>query len=201
MRLRTIEITFGAVFVCLMAIGANVTAWFPILAIPIGGVTVPVSLQTFFAILAGFVLGKKLGSIAMITYALIGFAGVPVFANFSAGPSSLVSPLGGFILSFIFVAYFAGLVVQFTKKPSIATYSIAALVGLTVNYTIGVTYMYIAMNTWMKLSISIQLAWAGMIPFIIKDLGMSIIAVFFIIAIKKRIPTLLAKIQTRAHAR
>src|SRR5699024_7198353 len=112
------------------------TAWFPMLAIPIGGVTVPVSLQTFFAILAGLVLGKKLGSISMVTYALIGYAGVPVFANFSAGLSSLVSPLGGFILSFIFVAYVTGLIAQFAKKPSLSVYSIAALIGLAINYTI-----------------------------------------------------------------
>ncbi len=201
MRLRTIEITFGAVFVCLMAIGANVTAWFPILAIPIGGVTVPVSLQTFFAILAGLVLGRKLGSIAMATYALIGFAGVPVFANFSAGLSSLVSPLGGFILSFIFVAYLSGLIAQLSKNPSFGIYSVAAVTGLIVNYGIGVTYMYIATNTWMNLSISLQVAWTGMIPFIIKDLGMSIIAVFFMLALKKRIPSLLSTIQMKAHVR
>lgn len=109
MRLRTIDITYGAVFVCLMAIGANVTAWFPFLAVPIGGATVPVSLQTFFAILAGLVLGKRLGTFSMITYALIGYAGVPVFANFSGGLTSLVSPSGGFIISFIFCCFFYGI--------------------------------------------------------------------------------------------
>ena len=56
MRLRPIDLTFGAMFVCLMAIGANITVWFPFLAIPIGGATVHVSLQTFFAILAGMML-------------------------------------------------------------------------------------------------------------------------------------------------
>jgi|SRR5699024_6946526 len=193
MRLRTVDITFGAVFVCLMAIGANVTAWFPILAIPIGGVTVPVSLQTFFSILAGLILGKRLGSISMITYALIGYAGVPVFANFSAGPTSIVSPLGGFIISFIFVAFFTGLVAEQFKRPSVVSYSIAAIVGLVVNYSIGVTYMYIASNMWLELPIGYATAWIGMIPFLIKDFGLSIVAAFFMVAVAKRIPTLLPR--------
>ncbi len=46
-RNRPIDLTFGAVFVCLMAIGANIAVWFPMLAIPIGGASVPLSLQTF----------------------------------------------------------------------------------------------------------------------------------------------------------
>lgn len=195
MRLRTVEITFGAVFVCLMAIGANVTAWFPILAIPIGGVTVPVSLQTFISILAGLILGKRLGSISMITYALIGYAGVPVFANFSGGLTSLVSPAGGFIISFIFVAFFTGFIAERFKRSSVVTYSIAAITGLCFNYIIGVSYMYVAMNTWLHLSISYKVAWIGMIPFIIKDFGLSIIAAFFMVAVAKRIPNLLPKTQ------
>lgn len=193
MRLRTVDITFGAVFVCLMAIGANVTAWFPMLAIPIGGVTVPVSLQTFVAVLAGLILGKRLGSFSMITYALIGYAGVPVFANFSAGPTSLVSPTGGFIISFIFVAFFTGLIAEQFKRPSAVSYSIAALVGLFFNYMIGVTYMYIASNVWLELPIGYATAWIGMIPFLIKDLGLSFVAAFFMVAVAKRIPNLLPK--------
>lgn len=193
MRLRTIDITYGAVFVCLMAIGANVTAWFPFLAVPIGGATVPVSLQTFFAILAGLVLGKRLGTFSMMTYALIGYAGVPVFANFSGGLTSLVSPSGGFIISFIFVAFFTGFVAERFTHPTVVPYSIAAITGLIVNYGIGVTYMYIAMNTWLELPISYGLAWSGMIPFLMKDLGLSVLSAFFMVAISKRIPRILPK--------
>lgn len=196
MHLRTIEITFGAVFVCLMAIGANITAWFPLLAIPIGGATVPLSLQTFFAIVAGLVLGKRLGSISMITYVCIGYAGVPVFANFSAGPTSLVSPLGGFTLSFIAVAFFTGLVAEWFKRPSVRTYTIAALTGLFFNYTIGVFYMYMATNTWLHLPMSLSVAWIGMIPFLIKDFGLSIVAAYFMVTIAKRMPSLLPKVGT-----
>lgn len=188
-KLRTIDLTFGAVFVCLMAIGANITVWFPVLAVPIGGATVPLSLQTFFATIAGLMLGKRLGSFAMMTYILVGMAGVPVFAQMKAGPMQLISPTGGFIISFIFVAFFTGLIAERHNKPSYPIYTVASFIGLIVNYVIGVTYMYVAMNTWLELQITYSLAWSGMIPFLIKDAGLACLAALFMAGLAKRVPS------------
>lgn len=187
-QFRTLDLTFGAMFVCLMVIGANITVWFPMLAIPIGGTTVPVSLQTFFAILAGSMLGKRLGAFTIITYILVGAAGVPVFAGMQGGPFTLISPTGGFLISFVFVAFAAGYVSEKFGKDSFIGYTIAALAGLVVNYVIGVSYMYLAMNTWLNLEISYIVAWAGMIPFIIKDAALSFVAAIFMIQLIKRVP-------------
>nr|WP_245251738.1 biotin transporter BioY [Virgibacillus litoralis] len=172
-----------------MAVGANIAVWFPMLAVPIGGATVPLSLQTFFAILAGLMLGKKLGSISMITYILVGVAGVPVFAKMSAGPMALVSPTGGFIISFVFIAFFVGFIAEFSRKPSIPVYTVAALVGLIINYGIGVSYMYVAMNTWLELQISYPVAWIGMIPFLVKDIALACLSAIFMVSLAKRVPS------------
>src|SRR5690625_3480614 len=172
--IKPIDLSFGAVFICLMAIGANITVWFPFLAIPIGGATVPLSLQTFFAILAGFILGPRLGAFTMTVYMFVGLAGVPVFAGLSAGPVALVSPTGGFIISFIIVAFVSGFIARNQAKT--VRYIIASFAGLIVNYLIGVTYMYLAMNIWLELPISYIIAWSGMIPFFIKDSMLSILA-------------------------
>lgn len=187
MKLRPIELTYGAVFVCLMAIGANITVWFPMLAVPIGGATVPLSLQTFFSIMAGLMLGRKLGSLSIMTYILVGVAGVPVFAGLKAGPMMLVSPTGGFIISFVFVAFFVGLIAEKMKRTTIPVYVTASVIGLIVNYVIGVTYMYVAMNTWLELDITYRIAWTGMIPFIIKDAALAVLAAVFVVQIAKRI--------------
>lgn len=187
MKLRPIDLTYGAVFVCLMAIGANITVWFPMLAVPIGGASVPLSLQTFFAILTGLMLGRKLGSLSMITYMLVGMAGVPVFAGLQGGPMAIVSPTGGFIISFIFVAYFVGLIVDINKKHAFSNYLIASIIGLIFNYGIGVSYMYLAMNTWLNLDITYVLAWTGMIPFLIKDGALACLAAVFMVNLAKRI--------------
>lgn len=186
--LRPLDITLGGLFICLMAIGANIAVWFPILIIPIGGATVPVSLQTFFAILCGFILGKKRGSFTMVAYLLIGTSGVPIFAKMLGGPMALVYPTGGFIISFIMVSYVAGWFAERNNSHSIRQYIMAAFVGLCVNYLFGVTYMYIMMNTWMNIDISYALTWSGMIPFLIKDGLLSFLAAVFILQIQKRIP-------------
>lgn len=90
---RTLTLVHIAMFAALMAIGANISSF-----LIVGGV--PITLQTFFAVLAGILLGKRLGAAAMIVYAAIGLAGVPVFAKFSGGMDTLISPTFGFILSY-----------------------------------------------------------------------------------------------------
>src|SRR4051812_6974811 len=111
MKFRAIDLTLVAMFVALIAIGANITSFVPFMKV--GGV--PITLQTFFAILAGTILGSRLGSIAMIVYMLVGFVGVPVFAQFGGGPSVLIAPTFGFILSYVFTAYVAGKMVEKKK--------------------------------------------------------------------------------------
>src|SRR5690625_785030 len=131
---KTVDITFGAIFVVLMMIGANIVYWIPALKITYAGGEVPLTLQTFFAILAGLLLGKKLGAFSIIVYIAIGICGVPVFSEMKSGPMQLLLPTGGFLLSFILVAYVAGLIVEKSHKQSIHVYMFATLTGLIVNY-------------------------------------------------------------------
>ncbi len=55
------------------------------LAIPIS--PVPISLGSLAVYFVVSVLGMKLGTISVTVYILLGLAGVPVFSNFTAGPS------------------------------------------------------------------------------------------------------------------
>lgn len=190
MKLRPLDLTYSAVFVCLMAIGANITVWFPFLAVPIGGASVPLSLQTFFAVLAGLMFGRKIGSIAMATYIFVGLAGVPVFAKMLAGPMAFFNPTGGFIISFLFVAFFSGWIVESFRYSSLRVYLLGATVGIVVNYAVGVTYMYIAMNTWLKLHITYTATWMAIGPFLIKDTALACLSAFFMIQLAKRVPAI-----------
>lgn len=185
---RPIHLTFGALFICLMAIGANITAWFPFLAVPIGGTSVPLSLQTFFAILAGFILGRRLGTISMIVYTLIGIVGVPVFAGLKSGPMTILLPTGGFILSFIIIAYVVGRLNEKNHENKTRTYIYIALIGLFINYAFGVTYMYFSMKLVLEVDITYHLAWTSMIPFIIKDFSLTIVAALFMKKVDQVLP-------------
>src|SRR5690625_7956501 len=107
-KITTLDLCYSAIFICLVAIGVDVSVWFPFLVIPLGGASVPLSLQTYFSILAGFLLGKRLGSLAMVGYIGFGIMGVPVFAQMQGGPFVLFSFTGGFLMSFIFVCFITG---------------------------------------------------------------------------------------------
>ncbi|KGX92468.1 biotin biosynthesis protein BioC [Pontibacillus halophilus JSM 076056 = DSM 19796] len=174
-KFTTLDLTLGAMFVALMAIGANITSYAPFLQIW----NVPLTLQTFVAILAGIVLGSRMGAISLCVYLLVGLAGAPVFARFGAGFDTLVTPTFGFILSYILLAYVVGKIVE--HKRSLPIYIFATVVGLIINYVVGVNWLYGAYVFWVGLpdGYSYTVAWMGMAPFLVKDLALAIVAAFF----------------------
>ena len=135
-KLKTIDLTLAGMFVALMAVGANITSIIPFLVV--GGV--PITLQTFFGILAGLILGSRLGTMATTVYAFVGLVGVPVFAQFSGGIGALIKPTFGFILSFILAAYVVGKIVE--KHKTVSAFITAALIGTAINYVVGTNWMY-----------------------------------------------------------
>lgn len=178
------NIVLGGLFVALTAIGANITSILPFMVI--GGV--PITLQTFFAILSGLVLGSRLGAFTMFVYMMLGLAGVPVFAQFKGGVSMLLSPTFGFILSFILIAYVAGKLVE--MRQSFSMYIVAALVAMALNYIIGTHWMYAAYIFWFDApeGFSYKLAWVWMMVPLPKDIVITIIAGMFAFRLKRIIP-------------
>ncbi|MFC3209961.1 biotin transporter BioY [Planomicrobium okeanokoites] len=169
---RTLKLVHIAMFSALMAIGANLTSF-----LIIGGV--PITLQTFFAILAGLLLGSKLGAASMVVYAFIGLAGVPVFAKFSGGMDTIISPTFGFIVSFILLSYVVGLIAE--KFPTRKGFVAAALAGLAINYLFGTNWMYAAYKLWFAApeGFTYMMAWAWMVPPLPKDLILAVLAGLF----------------------
>ncbi|WP_409252721.1 biotin transporter BioY [Bacillus sp. SCS-153A] len=187
MKLKAIDITMAAMFAALMAIGANLTSM-----ITIG--TVPITLTTFFCVMAGLILGSKLGAISMSVYALVGLIGAPVFAQFSGGPGIIFKSTFGFILSYILAAYVVGKIAE--KNPTKKGFIIAALVGMAVNYVFGTNWMYAALKLWAEApeGFSYGMAWAWMLAPLPKDILLSVfagaVAPRFISAIRKNSSTL-----------
>ncbi|SDH63127.1 biotin transport system substrate-specific component [Alteribacillus persepolensis] len=165
MKLKPLDMVLVALFAALMGIGANITAY-----LVIGGV--PITLQPIIAMLAGSLLGSRLGALAMVVYMLTGLVGIPVFAEFSGGLRALVSPTFGFILSFILTAYLTGKIIEHKQNPTLPTFFIASFIGLAVNYLIGTHYMYYA-YLWIAEApegFTYSMVWAWMIFPLIKDI-------------------------------
>ena len=105
-RIRTADIVYCGMFASLMAVGAFIK-----IMIPIGVWEVTFSLQFFFALLAGFLLGSRRGLAAVGCYLLIGLAGVPVFAH-GGGLMYLMKPTFGFLIGFAAAAFVAGKIAE-----------------------------------------------------------------------------------------
>ncbi len=93
-KLRTADLSLIALFASIIA----VCSWISIPA------AVPVTLQTFGVFLAVGVLGGKRGTLAVLTYLLMGVIGLPVFSGFGGGLGYLMGSTGGYLVGFVFPA-------------------------------------------------------------------------------------------------
>ncbi|MBZ2175812.1 biotin transporter BioY [Schnuerera sp. xch1] len=138
MKISTREMILVSLFTALTAIGA-------FLSIPIGDV--PITLQSMFSLLAGILLGPKLGSLSQILYVLLGLFGVRIFANFTGGPQSIFKPSFGFLIGLIFASYIVGKIVHKNKSDNIKSIFSASLLGTFIIYLFGIPYMYLMLNS------------------------------------------------------
>ena len=81
---HTAEIVYCGLFTALMAAGAFIK-----IVLPLGVFEVTVSLQIFFAVMAGLILGPRMGTLSVLAYIVIGITGIPVFAH-GGGPAYIM---------------------------------------------------------------------------------------------------------------
>lgn len=140
------------------------------LSIPIG--VVPVSFTNLAIYFVLYTLGMKKGTVSYIVYMLIGFAGIPVFSGFTAGPSKLIGPTGGYLIGFIFMALISGFFIdRFFDKWY---FCLAGMIlGTAVCYVFGTVWL--AHQAHMTLGAAFSV---GVIPFIPGDFVKILLAAF-----------------------
>lgn len=69
---------------------------------------VPITLQSLAVAGVGLALGRRLATIAVLTYLFEGACGLPVFAGGASGVHVLAGPTGGYLLGFVLAAALAG---------------------------------------------------------------------------------------------
>ena len=115
-------------FVALMVISSYVV-------IPIG--PVPITLQTFVVLLAGILLGPKLGPLSILAWIILGCVGLPVFNQGQGGAVMLVGPTGGFLVSFLVMSWFIGYCTERNTKNSIPFMALAMVIAVIICYVLG----------------------------------------------------------------
>lgn len=91
--------------IALVVGGAALTGLAAQLSVPVPGSPVPVSGQTFAALLVGTALGARRGFLALALYAVAGMAGVPWFAQASSG---YAMPSFGYVLGMLLASTVVG---------------------------------------------------------------------------------------------
>ena len=125
MHLKTKELILCALFIALITVGTFIK-------IPVG--TDVYTLQFLFTLLAGLLLGPRLGAIAVGTYVVMGLVGIPVFAS-GGGPGYIAQPTFGYLLGFIVQAWVNGAWARKAKQINFRSLLEANLVGMVIVWT------------------------------------------------------------------
>ncbi|MGG5172577.1 biotin transporter BioY [Pseudarthrobacter sp. J1738] len=141
---RAKDLALIAVFAAIVAASVAVPG------IPLGGVGVPITLQTFAVLLTGMVLGGPRAFAAVCLYVLLGLAGVPIFSMGRAGLGVLAGPSAGYIIAFPFAAALAGFFASYVLRRGLTPrvlwlFACGILSSILLIHTLG--SLGIAINT------------------------------------------------------
>ncbi|KAF5997222.1 MULTISPECIES: biotin transporter BioY [Streptomyces] len=151
-RVRDITLVLG---------GAALTGLAAQISLPVPGSPVPVTGQTFAALLVGTALGAGRGFLSLALYALVGMAGMPWFAD---GGSGTAAPSLGYILGMMLASAAVGALARRGADRSFLRTAGTMLLGEAIIYAVGLPYL--AAATGMSLSATLA---AGFTPFLIGD--------------------------------
>lgn len=169
-KLKTMMII--SIFTAIICILAQVTIPLPI---------VPITGQTLAVGLAATILGSRKGSLAVGLYLVLGAVGMPVFAGMSGGIGIVVGPTGGYLLSYLPVAFLTGFLLEKTKF-TIFYGILANIIGMILTLLLG--------TLWLKVSLSLTWTaafYSGSAPFILVGLIKALLAGYLGITIYYRL--------------
>ncbi len=126
-RRAVAAIGVGAVAVC-MALAAEARIYLPF-------TPVPVTLQTFFVLVAGAGLGPTLGTVALSSYLVLGAVGVPIFTGQWLGPTT------GYLVGFVAAGWLVGALTRRAAEPSMARLLLAMALGDAVLLVLGAAWL------------------------------------------------------------
>jgi len=150
-RVRDIALVLG---------GAALTGLAAQLSVPVPGSPVPVTGQTFAALLVGTSLGAGRGFLSLALYALLGLAGVPWFAGGTHGSGASF----GYIVGMLLASAAVGALARRGADRSVLRMAGTMILGEAIIYAVGVPYLAVSLD----LSTSAAIA-AGLTPFLLGD--------------------------------
>ena len=136
-RFSAKTLTMCAIFTALVTVCSQITIPLPI---------IPINLALFAVYLAGALLGPWRGALSLLVYLLLAAVGVPVMAGFRGGLGNLVGNTGGYVVGYIFAAFFTGLLVE-KWGARFWQMCVAMVLGCAVCYFFGTLWYSILSGT------------------------------------------------------
>lgn len=147
--------------VALVAGGAGLTGLAAQVVLPVPGSPVPITGQTFAALLVGAALGWRRGGAAMLLYLLAGAAGVPWFNDASSGLyGASAGYVAGFVLAGALVGALAG---RGGDRTPLRTAGTMVLGNLAI-YAVGVPWLMYSADLGLTDGLAM-----GVVPFLLGD--------------------------------
>ncbi len=172
-----VECAFMAAVMCVCAM----------ISIPVG--MIHITLSVLAVLLTAVLLGWKKGTIATAVFVGIGLAGIPVFGGMGLGGgiAMLAGPTGGYIYSYIPMAFITGAAADWLWSHQkgwirVAGTFLACLVSVAVCYTLGTIQFMAVMDTGLGAALA-----ACVIPFIPFDIAKSVVATGLGLKLRKMI--------------
>lgn len=144
--------------VLLVALAAQVVVPLPFTPVPITG-------QTFAALLVGGAYGLGRGTVTLLLYVAVGCLGAPVFADGAHGSAVLLSATGGYLVGMVLAAALVGAAADRGWDRRLLTSLVAMLAGSALVYVVGATWL--ALDLGLDAATAVEL---GVRPFVWGDL-------------------------------
>ena len=144
---KTKKMILCAFFSALTAVGAMIS-------LPLPFSPVPINLALLAVYLTGALLGPKNGALSQVVYLFIGLVGIPVFSNFTAGPSILAGPTGGYLIGYVVAAWLSGLLAS-GKEVSFVRRCAGFFIAMLSCYTLGTLWFVVLTKTGLLAALSL----------------------------------------------
>ena len=174
-----LDIAATTTFAAVTALGARVQFHLPFTPVPVTG-------QVFCVLLAGGVLGARLGFVSQVQYLAAGAAGMPVFAH-GGGLHYLLGPTGGYLLAFPVAAFAVGALCRILGDRGLRAMA-AALAGVVVIHVLGACWYGVWVTAVSGNADLTAVLSQAVLPFIALDVGKAAIAAAVFATARRRLP-------------
>jgi biotin transport system substrate-specific component len=133
------------------------------ISIPLPFTPVPIAIQNHVCLLTAVLLGRRLGTLSISLFLLMGALGLPVFAMGGAGLPILLGPRGGYLIGYLLAAWVTATLIEKRQLSSPRLKTLAMGLGNLVIYACGLPQLAIFVGVEKVMLL-------GMVPFLAGDL-------------------------------